>query len=257
MTERAKTTERGNTSERRKRKKDLPLLVAETAPKSAAAEAYRTLRTNIEFAALDEPRRTLVVTSASSGEGKTTTVANFGVVAAQAGSRVCLVDSDLRRPALHRLFDLPNERGLTTAVVEGAPFVQVAQATRIPNLSVLTSGPIPPNPAELAGSRRMGELLRGATSDFDLVLCDTPPVISVADGVALAAQADGVIVVIRAGTVPHDVVRRAVDQLDAVKGRIVGVLLNNVDLRRDGYGYSYYRYYRSYYSGENGKRAVA
>jgi protein-tyrosine kinase len=234
-----------------------PRLVAETAPKSAAAEAYRTLRTNIEFAALDEPRRSLVVTSASSGEGKTTTVANFGIVAAQAGSRVCLVDSDLRRPALHRLFDLQNDRGLTTAVVEGVPFAQAAQQTRVPNLSVLTSGPIPPNPAELVGSRRMGELLRGVASDFDLVLCDTPPVISVADGVAMAAQADGVIVVVKVGTVPHDVVRRAIDQIDAVQGRVVGVLLNNVDLRRDGYGYTYYRYYRSYYSGGNGKRSVA
>jgi polysaccharide biosynthesis transport protein len=240
-----------------RKKRSLPLLVTEIAPKSAAAEAYRTLRTNIEFAALDEPRRSLVVTSAIAGEGKTTTVANLGIAAAQAGSRVCLVDSDLRRPALHRLFDLPNDRGLTTAVVEGVPFAQVAQATRIPNLTVLPSGPIPPNPAELAGSKRMGELLRGATSDFDLILCDTPPVISVADGVALAAQADGVIIVVRVGTVPHDVLRRAIDQVDAVQGRMVGVLLNNVDLRRDGYGYTYYRYYRSYHGGDDGKRSAA
>lgn len=225
----------------------LPLLIAETDPKSPASEAYRSLRTNIQFAGLDRPCRNIVITSSSAGEGKTTTVANFGVVAAQAGSRVCLVDSDLRRPALHRIFSLDNSRGLSTALVEAVPFAEVAKPTRIPNLAVLTSGPLPPNPAEMVGSKRMRELLEGASSDFDLILCDTPPVISVSDGIALAAQSDGVILVIRVGKIPHDVVRRAAEQIEAVKARILGVLLNGVDLRRDGYYYDYYRYYYAYY----------
>ncbi len=228
-----------------------PFLIAESDPKSPASEAYRTLRTNIQFAGLDRPCRSIVITSASVGEGKTTTVANFGVVAAQAGSRVCLVDSDLRRPALHRLFGVENKRGLTTALIEGVPFVEVAQPTSIPNLSIVTSGPRPPNPAEVVGSKRMRELVEAAGSDFDLILFDTPPVISVSDGVTLSAQCDGVILVIRVGTIPHDVARRAAEQIEAVKGRILGVLLNSLDLRRDGYYYyNYYRYYHAYYGGD-------
>ena len=228
-----------------------PRLITETEPKSPAAEAYRALRTNIQFAGLDEPCRSIVVTSASAGEGKTTSVANFGVVAAQGGSRVCLVDSDLRRPALHRLFGMDNSRGLTTALVEGLPFAAVAQPTRIPGLALLPSGPLPPNPAELVGSNRMRERLdEAAGSAFDMVLCDSPPVIAVSDGIALAAQCDGVILTIRVGTVAHDVIRRAIEQIEAVKGKILGVVLNNVDLNRDGYYYSYYRYYQAYGAGD-------
>jgi capsular exopolysaccharide synthesis family protein len=244
----------GKVSRRRGKKRRAPMLVAESDPKTPASEAYRTLRTNLAFAGIDSRPRTLVVTSATIGEGKTTTAANFGVVCAQAGVRVCLVDSDLRRPTLHRVFGLSNERGLTTALVDGVSFAQTAQPTRIENLSVLTSGPVPPNPSEMVGSKRMGDLLAGAAADFDLVVCDTPPLISVGDGVALAAQAEGVIVVVEAGNVPHDVVRRAVEQIDAVRGRIVGVLLNRVDLRRDGYGYGYYHYYSAYYGSENGHK---
>lgn len=228
-----------------------PRLISESDPKSPASEAYRALRTNIQFAGLDHPCRTLVVTSATAGEGKTTSVGNFGVVAAQGGSRVCLVDSDLRRPALHRLFGAENTRGLTNALVEGLPLAEVAQPTRIPNLWLLTSGPLPPNPAELVGSNRMRERLEEAASGaFDLVVCDSPPVIAVSDGVALAAQCDGVILTVRVGTVSHDVIRRVVDQIEAVKGNILGVVLNSVDLTRDGYYYSYYRYYQAYDGGD-------
>jgi non-specific protein-tyrosine kinase len=233
--------------------KGLPQLVAVTQPRSAAAEAYRSVRTNLQFSGLDEPVRTLVVTSAAAGEGKTTTAANFAIVSAQGGVRVCLIDSDLRRPALHKLFGLPNERGLTTALVEGLTAAAVAQPTAVPQLSVVTSGALPPNPAEMAASRRMGDLLAKARAEFDLVVCDTPPVVSVSDGVALAAQCDGVLLVVRAATVPHDVVSRAIEQIEAVRGRIVGVLLNDINLRRNGYDYPYYRYARSYYSSSNGK----
>ncbi len=232
-----------------------PVLIAQTEPKSAASEAYRMLRTNIQFAGLDQPARNIVFTSAAPGEGKTTSVANFAVVAAEAGSRVCLIDSDLRRPALHRLFGLQNGRGLSTTLLHNLPLAELAQPTATPRLSVLTSGPPPPNPAELVGSRRMRELFESSVSDFDLVLCDSPPVISVTDGVALAAQCDGVVLVVRAGMVAHEALRRAAEQIEAVKSRILGVVLNSVDLRREGQ-YKYYRYYRSYqgYYGDNGKK---
>src|SRR5262250_2114504 len=144
----------------------LPVLITQAEPKSAAAEAYRMLRTNIQFAGLDQPARNIVFTSAAPGEGKTTSVANFAVVAAEAGSRVCLIDSDLRRPALHRLFGLPNVSGLSTALLGGLRLADLAQPTATPKLSVLTSGPTPPNPAELVGSKRMRELFESATADF-------------------------------------------------------------------------------------------
>lgn len=226
-------------------------LIAETDARSPASEAYRVLRTNIQFAGLDDPCRIIVVTSAGAAEGKTTTAANFAVVSAQSGSRVCLVDTDLRRPSLHRVFGLANTQGLSSALVEGLSLAKVAQTTRIPTLSLVTSGPLPPNPAEMVGSRRMRELLEGGLEDFDLILCDTPPLISVTDAVALAAQCHGVILVVRAGSVPHAVVRRAAEHIEAVKGRIIGVLLNDVDLRRRRYGHAYYRYLRSYYTGRS------
>lgn len=228
-----------------------PPLITETDPKSAASEAYRTLWTNIHFAGVDKPCRTMVFTSAGPGEGKTTSVANFGVVAAETGARVCLIDSDLRRPALHRLFGLPNTRGLTTALLQNLPISEIAQPTSTPTLSVVTSGALPPNPAELVGSRRMRDFLDSAEAAFDLVVCDSPPVISIADGIALSAQCDGVVLVVRAGAMAHDVIRRAAEHIESVKGRILGVILNSVDLRRDAY-YNYYRYYGRYY-GTNGK----
>jgi len=221
-------------------------LIAETAPKSHAAEAYRTLRTNIQFAALDRPIRSIAVTSSISEEGKTTTAGNFAVVAAQAGLRVCLIDVDLRRPALHEVFGLGNERGLTTALVEGLSLAKVAQATRIPNLSLVTSGPLPPVHGELVASRRMHELLEAAAADFDLTLCDTPPIGAVSDAVALSAQCDGVILVVRVGAAPSGAVRRAAEQVEAVGGRLLGVLLNRADMRRDGHYADYYRYYHEY-----------
>ena len=222
-------------------------LVAETQPRAAAAEAYRTLRINIQFASLDQPHRILIVASASAGEGKTTTVANFGVVNAQSGLRVCVIDADLRRPALHRIFGLPNQRGLTTALLEDQPIVTLVQPTRIPNLSVLTSGPSAPNPAELVGSKRMRQLLEAATTDFDLLVCDTPPIVAVSDAVSLAAQCDGVIFVVKTGAVQQQVIKRTMAQIEAVKGRILGVVLNSYNFRRDGYYYDHYRYVHAYH----------
>lgn len=229
-------------------------LIAHFDPKSAAAEAYRSLRTSIQFAGLDHKCRSIVVTSSSPGEGKSTTVANFGVVTAQTGARVCLVDSDLRRPTLHRIFGVANSRGLTSALLEGLPFADLAQATAVPNLFVLSSGPLPPNPAELVGSNRMRESLEAAAGEFDTLVLDSPPVVSVSDAIALAAFADGVVMVVQSGKVPQEVVRRAMGQIEAVKGRILGVVMNSVNLKRDGYYYDYYRYYHSYYAPADGKK---
>jgi capsular exopolysaccharide synthesis family protein len=231
----------------RSRHPKMALPITATRPRSAAAEAYRTLRTNLQFATLAEPYRSLVFTSATAGEGKTTTASNFSIATAQSGTRVCLVDADLRRPSLHKMFDLPNKSGLSAALTWGESIASLAQPTHVPNLFVVPSGTPPPNPAELVASARMRELIAEAQDLFDLVVLDTPPIISVADPVAISAQCEGVIVVVRASTVPLEVIRRAISQIAAVQARIIGIVLNRVNLRQEGYYYKYYHYYQSYY----------
>ena len=230
-----------------KKSQSSPLtLILETDPKSVAAEAYRTLRTNLQFSKLDQGSRKLLITSATPGEGKTTTVANLGLAMAQAGERVCLIDSDLRQPSLHNLFGVSNGIGLTVALAEAKSVEQVLVPTTMPNLYLVPSGPLPPNPWELLGSNRMREFVESLLARFDTLLFDSAPIMSVADTAALAALSDGVILVLKSGAAPRDLVRRAVEQIEAVKGKMIGVLLSQVDPRRDGY---YYRYFYQYYGG--------
>lgn len=212
-----------------------PDLITLTDARSAQAEAYRSLRTNLEFSSLDHPLRTLLVTSAAPDEGKSTTLANLGVISAQAGKRVVLVDCDLRRPALHEAFGLSNNVGVTTAVLSGEAPLPL-QATGVPNLQVMTSGPLPPNPSEVLGSARMNTVLQQLTADADLVLLDAPPVIAVTDAVLLATKVDGVLLVIRAGQTKREHAERARDLLAKVNARLVGAVLNNAALDASAYG---------------------
>ncbi len=221
-------------------------LVTVSDPKSPIAEAYRTLRTNLQFVNVDQDKKTILVTSAAPGEGKSTTTANLGVSVAMGGVKTLLVDSDLRRPVLHKLFGLPNTAGLSSYLADQAPLSRGVQATQLPHLSILTSGPIPPNPAEMLASKRMLEMVEELKCQFDQIFFDSPPIISVSDSTVLASMVDGVVLVVRAGAFPNDVVRNAKAQLESVKANFLGVVLNSVDLRRDGY---YYRYYYQYYYG--------
>lgn len=205
-------------------------------PGSAAAEAYRTLRTNILFSSLDRPLRTLLVTSTAPNEGKSTTLANLAVTMAQAEQRVLLVDCDLRRPSLHTLFGLSNEQGLTSAILAQDDSLPPLQATSVPGLSVLTSGPLPPRPADLLGSRRMAAMIERLSASADIVLFDTPPVVAVTDAAALAPRVDGVLLVLHAGHTRRDRAREARQLLEKVKANIVGVVLNGAKLER---GYTY------------------
>lgn len=204
-------------------------------PGSAAAEAYRTLRTNIQFSSLDRPLHTLLVTSTAPDEGKSTTLANLAVTMAQAEQRVLVVDCDLRRPSLHSIFGVPNERGLTTAILEEGALP--LQSTSVPGLSLLTSGPLPPRPADLLGSRRMEALIARLRTEADIVLFDTPPVVAVTDAAVLAPRVDGVLLVLQAGHTRRDRAREARQMLEKVKAHIIGVVLNNA---RPEAGYGYY-----------------
>jgi non-specific protein-tyrosine kinase len=205
-------------------------------PSSAAAEAYRTLRTNLLFSSLDRPLRTLLATSSAPNEGKSTTLANLAVTMAQAEQSVLLVDCDLRRPGLHTLFGLPNDDGLTSAILAQADGPLPIQATSVPGLRLLTSGPLPPRPADLLGSRRMGALIERLRGEADIVLFDTPPVVAVTDAAVLAPRVDGVLLVLHAGQTRRDRARESRQILEKVKANIVGVVLNGAKLER---GYTY------------------
>ena len=204
-------------------------------PRSPAAEAYRTLRTNIQFASLDRPLRTLLATSSAPDEGKSTTIANIAVTVAQSERRVLLVDCDLRRPTLHTMFGLPNEAGLTSLILDEDGRIPV-QKTDIPGLLVLTSGPLPPRPADILGSRRMEAVIAQLRDHADMVLFDTPPVNAVTDAAVLATKVDGVLLVFRSGTTKRDRARDARRQLEKVNANIVGVVLTDVK-GEETYGY--------------------
>ena len=182
-------------------------LVTLNDPRSQAAEAYRTLRTNIQFSSLEKPVRTLLLTSPRPGEDKSVAVANLAITFAQMGSRVALVDADLRRPALHTLFGLSNEQGLTTQLLNAAslaptdnrPDNGLQLVASVPNLRVLTSGPLPPNPAEILSSTPMRDLIERLRAEADYVLFDAPPVLAVTDAAVLATRLEGALLVLRAG----------------------------------------------------------
>jgi non-specific protein-tyrosine kinase len=201
-------------------------LITITNPRSPVSEAYRTLRTNLQFSSLDDPIRTMVVTSPAPDEGKSTTVANLAVTLAQGGRRTVLVDCDLRRPALHTLFDLPSEPGLTDLMLEedGEPFLQ---ETGVEGLRLLSSGPKPPNPADMLGAQRLDKIIESLVKDADIVLFDAPPIIAVTDAAVLGAKVDGVLLVISAGKTRRDHAQRAKELLEKANVRIIGAALAN------------------------------
>lgn len=218
-------------------------LVAAHEPLSPATEGYRALRTNVQVFSVDEPLRTLVVTSPNPSDGKTTIVANLGIVMAQAGNRVVLVDADLRRSMLHKNFELSNREGLSNALLEDEPALDGwLRETEIENLRVLTSGPLPPNASELLGSRRMRQLVERLKDEADVILFDTPPSLVVTDASVLAVEADGVLLVAEAGRTRRTVLKEAAGQLQQLGVKILGVVLNNVPVVRSK-DYYYYRYH--------------
>ncbi len=221
--------------------------------RSSVAEAYRALRTSISFAGVDRPIRTLLVTSPSPKEGKSTTAVNLSYVLAQAGMKVLLVDGDLRRPSLHKAFNLPNNAGLTTLLLSPtASLDEIAWSTSVENLWVVTSGLIPPNPSELLGSQRMRDLVTHLGERMDIVIFDTPPVLAVTDPVALAPHTDGVLLVLEAGGTREPALRQTIEELSKVGARLLGVVLNKLQVSK-AHGYYYYYYHYDYYYSDDGQ----
>ena len=214
-------------------------LITLTHPRSPAAEAYRTLRANLSLSSPDHPLHTLVVTSAAPGEDKSITLANLAVAMAQGGQRVILVDADLRHPSLHELFDAPNERGLVTLLDEqdaltAPPLAPVADVER---LQLLTSGPLPLDPAAQLGSARMDKVIAALQKQADVVLFDAPPVLTATDAAILGTKVDGVLLVVQARHTSRDHVQQAKERLEKARVRVVGVALTHAAADKSLGGY--------------------
>lgn len=225
-------------------------------PKSTVSEAYRSLRTNVMFSSL-EHGPVLLVTSAGPTEGKSITVANLAITMAQSGSKTLIIDCDLRKPRMHRIFNIPgNTDGITEMIVNlGSNGMKVAvKRTKIENLDIIPCGQIPPNPSELLSSDRAKFLIQALSKKYDRILIDSPPVNVVTDPVILSQIVDGVLLIVRAGQTSRDVARRARDQLLAVKARVIGGVLNSVDMQKDHY--YYYSYYHNYYYQEKNEESI-
>lgn len=216
-------------------------LIALTNPRSPITESYRALRTNIDFSSVDEQTKVIMVTSAGPEEGKSTVVGNLAVTYAQNERNVLLIDADMRKPTVHRTFQLSNRYGLSSYLSRQADLEEVVQESEVPNLFVMTAGPIPPNPAEMLNSNSMTKLMEQLREQFDIILIDTPPILAVTDAQLLASKSDGVLMVISAGKVKKEVAIKAKDSLTRVNARILGVVLNNVK-RKASEEYYYYYY---------------
>ncbi|HET7376336.1 MAG TPA: polysaccharide biosynthesis tyrosine autokinase, partial [Anaerolineae bacterium] len=217
-------------------------LIAVREPRSPIVEAFRSLRTNIQFASVDQQIRTLLVTSASPTEGKSTVAANLAIVMAQAGLRVTLVDCDLRRPTVHKLFEQPDRLGLTNLMLQDpSQWNGAKHVSPIDHLSLITSGPTPPNPSEILGSNRMRQFIEYLHTTNDMVIIDAPPMLAVTDALILSRLADGVLLVVDTGTTRIGDAIHSKQQLDQLNARLLGVVMNKVPTGRQAYYYYYDR----------------
>lgn len=228
-------------------------LIAHNDLKNPATEAYRVIRTSIQFAQAGKELKTLAVTSCMPNEGKSMTAANLAVVLTQAGKSVLLLDCDMRNPTVHKNFGLSNKLGLSSCISMGTPLSAAVQATKVDNLYALTSGVIPPNPSELLGSEQMKNVLQRAKEQYDYVLIDTPPVMPVTDALIVSRFVDGMILVIASAEVKVEMARDVKNQLVNAGANILGVVLNKVRSEHHGYGYGYYYYYGN--DGEKHKKS--
>ncbi|WP_026831964.1 CpsD/CapB family tyrosine-protein kinase [Exiguobacterium undae] len=229
-------------AKKNKMNKDARNLITVTQPKSPIAEQYRTIRTNIEFMAVDKEIKVMLVTSSTQGEGKSTTSSNLAVAYAQQGKRVLIIDTDMRRPTVHYTFRVANGLGLSSLLTRQAELEKAVLPTKVDNLSILTAGPIPPNPAELLSSRAMEKLIEQLRGEYDVIILDAPPLLQVADSRITSKLTDGVILVIGCTTSDRQRVLKAKEQLELAEAKILGVVLNRRELTDD----SAYQYYYSY-----------
>lgn len=214
-------------------------LIAKTNPKSPVSEQFRTVRTNLQFASVDEALTTILLTSSGPEEGKSSTTANLAVVYAQQGKRVLLVDADMRKPSVHYTFRLDNLSGLSTYLVGESPLTNAISETDMENLDVISCGPIPPNPSELLGSQKMEQFMQEAGMAYDVILVDSPPVLAVADAQVLANLCEGSLLVVRSKQSEYDGARKAIEVLQSSQSKFLGTVLNDREKKEANYYYYY------------------
>ena len=216
-------------------------LIVDREPKSPISEQFRTIRTNITYASIDNPIKSVLFTSATPSAGKSTTAANVAIAYAQAGKKTLLLDGDLRRPTTHYTFEMQNVIGLSTATINDLPLEEVVRKTDIENLSIVTSGPIPPNPSELLSSNKMAVLISKLKEHYEMIIIDSPPVLAVTDAQVLSQLTDGTILVTNVEVNNRDNVVQAKELLEKADANIIGVVLNNkkMDNKKDSYYYYY------------------
>ena len=214
------------------------MFIVEKKPKSVEAEAYRSLRSNIEYSAFDDQYKVIVVTSSLPGEGKSTTSGNLALVLAKGDKKVLLVDCDMRKPSLHKKFKISNISGISDLLLNREEFEQIAQKYN-KNLTVITAGKVPPNPAEMLASNVMSKFIEEMKEEFDYIILDTPPLQAVTDAQILSTKADGVLLVVRAGVTKKEAVASSVDLVRKVKGKVMGTVLNGVEQNKGNYYYYY------------------
>jgi len=226
---------------------DNPQIITFHKPKSNISEAFRSLRTSVLFSFPEHTPKSLVITSFTPGEGKTFASINLSLIMAYAGQKVLLIDADMRKPQLHKTLKLENDMGLSNFIIGEEPFIQPSGLDE--RLHIMTSGPIPPNPSELLGSQRMADFVEKIKKEYDMVIIDSPPISSVTDALIIGSKlVDGIILVIHGGVTTKEMAIRAVNQIRAINARIIGAVLNNIDLGKESYYYShYYPYYYHYY----------
>ncbi len=221
-------------------------------PKSMLSEAYRSIRTSILLSSSEKTPKRISITSPNPSEGKTTTVINTAIALSQTGARVLIIDADMRKPRVHKIFNHENGTGLSTFLSGHGDLDAIVKKSEVPNLFYIPSGPVPPNPSELLGSNLFKKMLESLEARFDHVLLDSPPVLGFADAIILASSVNGVILTVLGGRTPRETLQRAKEAVQQTQTKILGVVINRVDIRRSDYGYYYYRYH-SYY-GEEGKK---
>lgn len=225
----------------------IPQLITHTLPKHAISEAVKGIRTSIMFSHPDNPKKILLITSALPAEGKSTFASNLAVTMAQTGKKVLLIDADLRKPSLHKLFQIDKSTGLSNILVKSCDLRMASKATQVPNVFVVACGPLPPNPSELLSSPAMAECLHAAKEVYDWIIIDSPPLLTVTDARILARVVDGIIFVLKSNTTTRDAARKAESYLSDIRDKLLGAVINDVDFARNKY---YYQYYYQYYYGE-------
>lgn len=212
-------------------------LITKLNPRSPISEQYRTIRTNLEFSSVDGHLETMLVTSAGPSEGKSSTVANLAIVFAQQEKKVLLVDADLRKPTVHYTFRVDNRRGMSSVLVGELPMQEAVSKSDVPNLDILPSGPIPPNPSELLGSKAMKNFIAEAEKYYDMIIFDTPPVLAVTDAQILANQVDGALMVVRSKQTDQEAAVKAKELLEPASAKLLGAVLNDREQQKDQYYY--------------------